>query len=204
MKWGHHTYAQESLVSTQRTRRPGPVIGFKKKSTDSNNSKNTTQNKEQIASQRKQKVIKAAKVGAAVAGTALAAYGTYKAAKYVRDKRDTEAWRKANEFYSKHRMRPINISLFDDNSFESTYSSRNGDVLKFKGSGKDYVPSLATIRDYNATQLRYSDKIHDEAVNTRLDRNLNRIVKAGDAVGRQVTKHKNRVKDAARKVKHIN
>lgn len=66
MKWGVRRY-QNNRVSTTGKRQHTTSLNVKQKTT------------------KKQKIKKAVKIGAAVAGTALAAYGVYRASKYVKN-----------------------------------------------------------------------------------------------------------------------
>ena len=51
---------------------------------------------------RKEKLKKAAKVGAAVAGTALAAYGAYKASKYLKEKAGKLSYESGKKYANEH------------------------------------------------------------------------------------------------------
>lgn len=80
------------------------------------------------------KRAKALKVGAAVAGTALAAYGAYKFHNFIRDKNADIAVKRGNEAYRK---------IFDDNTAKARELSRMGD--KFGGK---VIDSEATVKRF--------------------------------------------------------
>lgn len=75
---------------------------------------------------RKEKAKKALKVGAAVAGTALAAYGTYKVAQYVQSQRSQAAMQKANDYVNKNTYRKIGESVFADGTVRMDFATGDG------------------------------------------------------------------------------
>lgn len=89
MKWGVRRYQNNDGTYT--------AAGKKRRNSESDrtaSSKEPTTYDEASAA-KKAKIKKAVKIGAAVAGTALAAYGTYKVSKFVGNKLQTKAYNKA-------------------------------------------------------------------------------------------------------------
>ena len=65
------------------------------------NSKKASSNKTE-AQARKEKIKKAAIIGTAVVGTALAAYGTYKASKYLKEKAGKLSYESGKKYANEH------------------------------------------------------------------------------------------------------
>lgn len=124
---------------------------------------------------------KALKVGAAVAGTALAAYGTYKVAQYVQNNRSNAAMQKAQDYIDKNAYRKIGQGWHTDGTQHMVFESGDGSgLLTVKGQrnkiGKE-------IGKHNAKVVAEGRQMYRDATNTRLDRGLGKIVGAGDRVG---------------------
>lgn len=147
------------------------------KGTDQNkNAKQTDAQKVERAERRK----KAIKVGAAVAGTALAAYGTYKVAKYIKDKRSSAAMRKAQQYLDENFLKKIGEANFTDPQKTIHYFGNKERTNWFSAEGKT---GKKIIGEHNAKVVAKSRQMYKDATNTRLDRGLSKIVGAGDAVG---------------------
>ena len=123
---------------------------------------------------------KALKVGAAVAGTALAAYGTYKLASYMQDKRHQAAMTKARDYVDNNLLNNIGQSTFKDGTVKFTYANKAGDQIVMKGA-RNQVGKAVGQR--NAKTIATGRQIYRDATNTKLDKGLAGIVNAGDAVG---------------------
>ena len=140
--------------------------------------KQTDEYKAERAERRK----KAIKVGAAVAGTALAAYGTYKVAKYIKDKRSSAAMKKAQQYLDENFLRKRGEAGFTDGRtfhyFENASGSTRSTVIG-KGGTK-------AVGEWNGKVIAKSRQMYKDATNTRLDRGLSKIIGAGDAVGNTV------------------
>lgn len=124
---------------------------------------------------RQAKRAKALKTGAAVAGTALAAYGGYKAAKWVRQKnvdlgRDVAAKASKNYVDNKH----VNIRSWGTNmdgtksvSFVTNDLKRYG-RLKYKNEDSA-IKGYESISRYNDKITKESRKIYDDIVKRAYD-----------------------------------
>lgn len=108
MKWGHRK-AHPVVNSTGRR------FGMKQKTTVDKNSP-------EYKAQRKAKIKKAVKVGAVVAGTALAAYGAYKLSNTIKNKAYQESYNKgkavADKIYDKNIA--TRASEFKDGTYKLT------------------------------------------------------------------------------------
>lgn len=108
MKWGHRR-ARPVVNSTGRR------FGMKQKTTVDKNSP-------EYKAQRKSKIKKAVKVGAVVAGTALAAYGAYKLSNTIKNKAYQESYNKgkavADKIYDKNIA--TRASEFKDGTYKLT------------------------------------------------------------------------------------
>lgn len=150
---------------------------------------------------RKAKAVKAAKVGAAVVGTALAAYGTYKLAKYVQNKRSAAAMAKAQDYLDNNIFRKVGDSTFADGTRQMAF--KKGSETVFSTGSRSEVGKA--IGKQNAKAVATARQMYNDATNTKLDRGLAKVVNAGDAVGntakRAAANTKNAVKTAASNVK---
>ena len=139
---------------------------------------------------KEQKRKRAIKVGAAVAGTALAAYGTYKLAKYLQTERSVRAVAKAQDYVQNHML--YKNGEVGEKSYYSTLS----------GNFKARIPKGKTgaVDTFNSNILKKGDKIYRDATNTRFDKGLSKIVDTGDAVGNATRKAASAVGRAGKKV----
>ena len=135
---------------------------------------------DEYKAERAERHKKALKVGAAVAGTALAAYGTYKVAKYVKDKRSSAAMKKAQQYLDENFLRKIGESTNNDPRKSIHYFGNKERTNWFSAEGKT---GKKIIGEHNAKVVAKSRQMYKDATNTRLDRGLSKIVGAGDAVG---------------------
>lgn len=131
---------------------------------------------EQKAARRK----KALKVGAAVAGTVLAAYGTYKLASYMQDKRNQAAMAKAKDYIDKNLYVNYGQSKFADGTVKFEYRNKAGNEIVTRGARNQ---AGKAVGQYNAKTIATGRQMYKDATNTRLDRGLAKVVDTGDAVG---------------------
>lgn len=124
---------------------------------------------------------KALKVGAAVAGTALAAYGGYKVAQYAQNRRSQVAAQKAKSYIDKNALRNVRVSTFADGRTEMEFVSGSGKHMITEGTRKTAGKGIGR---YNAEVVAEARKMYQDSTNTRIDRGLGKIVDAGDAVGK--------------------
>ena len=151
------------------------------------------------------KAKKAAKIGAAVAGTALAAYGTYKLAKFVQQKRSAAAMSKAQDFIDQNILRKVGETTFTDGTRSMDFSTLSGNHKMTTIAGARNVIGKDAGR-YNAGVVAKGRQMYKDATNTRLDKGLAKVVNAGDAVGKAAknagTAVKNTAKNAGTAVKN--
>lgn len=159
----------------------------------------TNRTPEEKAARRK----KAIKVGAAVVGTALAAYGTYKLAQYAQNKRNAAAMQKAQDYVNKNIYRKIGERTFTDGTRRMYFESNAYGELVTGGSRSNVGKAVGK---HNAKVVEQGRQMYRNATNTRLDRGLAKVVKTGDAVGnatkRAVTTAGNAAKSAGNKAKN--
>lgn len=167
MKWGH-----------RKARPIANIIGRRRSSNKSDpNYKNSPEYQAKVARRKK-----ALKVGAAVVGTALAAYGTYKLAKYLQGKRSSAALKKAQDYVDQNFFYKKGTSHFSNGSLETYYRNGKGSMVTIGARG-----SKALGRE-NARTLATANRIYKDATNTRVDRGLARVVNAGDSVKGAISK----------------
>lgn len=135
---------------------------------------------------------KAAIAGAAVVTAALATYGTYKLAKYTKEKRDTDAYQRAEEYVKSRVFRIHDDTVFRDGTRRTEFRNKLGDIILDRGSNQNVVNTINSINQRNARIVTKGRQMYTDATNTRFDRGLNKIVNAGDAVKRTVSKLKKR------------
>lgn len=180
MKWGHHK-ARPMAVATGRRR--AAKQDYKK----------TPEHQAKVA-----KAKKAAKVGAAVVGTALAAYGTYKLAQYTQNKRNAAALKKAEDYVSKNFLTNVGTSTFSNGTQERIFANKLGTEIVTKGTRDAVGKSVGKL---NAKTMATGRQIYKDATNTRLDRGLSKVVNAGNKVGNSVNRATSGAKSAASAVK---
>lgn len=156
MKWGVRRARQAAVSST-----PG---------------KNKLANKNDL----KDRAARAAKVGAAVVGTALAAYGTYKLAKVVQNKRQQAAMQKASAYIDKYFYNNIGTSTFKNGTKQFNYVDGLGNQITIGGSRRNVGKSVGR---QNAKTIATARQMYRDATNTKLDKGLAKVVGAGDSVG---------------------
>lgn len=185
MKWG------------KRKARPVAVTGTRRASNATN---------AEIAARRearKAKAKKAAKIGAVVAGTALAAYGGYKLAKYVQGKRSQAAMQKAQDYIDKNVYHKLGESTFADGTRKMDFNSNVYGEISTRGSRSNVGKAVG---QHNARVVAEGRQMYKDATNTKLDRGLAKVVNTGDAVGntvkRTVKSAGNAVKTSANKAKN--
>ena len=190
MKWGH--------------RKARPVsTGVRPRRGASQQTSSSQASPEAQAQARKAKVKKALTIGAAVAGTALAAYGGYKLAKYVQGKRNAAAFQKAQDYVDKNVFKKFEHTTFRDGTHQMGFRDAAGGTLYTQGA-RNNVGKV--VGQHNAQVVAKGRQMYKDATNTRLDRGLAKITNAGDAVGNAAKKASNAVgntaKNAANAVKN--
>lgn len=165
--------------------------------------KQAARNTPEAKAARAEKAKKAAKIGAAVVGTALAAYGTYKLAKYVQGKRSQAAMQKANDYINKNVYRKWGDTKFKDGTRMMDFRDGMGNELVTRGSRGDVGKYVG---QHNAKVVATGRQMYKDATNTKLDRGLAKVVNAGDATKaaakRAATSTKTAVKNTATKAKN--
>lgn len=126
------------------------------------------------------KAKKVAKIGAAVAGTALAAYGTYKLAKYVQGKRQQAAMQKASDYLDAKMFRKVRDTTFRDGTREFDFRDGLGNRIVTGGSRSEVGKYIGRE---NAKTMATARKMYRDATSTRLDKGLARVTDTGDAIG---------------------
>ena len=159
MKWGRRKARPVSSSTPRRASKPD---------------KNSPEHQARVA-----KVKKAAKIGAAVVGTALAAYGTYKLAKYVQSKRSQAAMQKAQDYIDKNVYRKWGDTTFKDGTRMMDFRDRMGNEITMRGSRSAVGKAVG---QHNAKVVATGRQMYKDATNTRLDRGLAKVVNTGDAV----------------------
>ena len=149
--------------------------------------------------ERVAKAKKAAKIGAAVAGTALAAYGTYKLAKFVQGKRSQAAIQKAQDYIDKNVYRKWGDTKFADGTRMMDFRDGMGNEITTRGARNTVGKAVGR---HNAQVVAKGRQMYRDATNTKLDRGLAKVVNTGDAVGnaakRAATSAGNAAKNAAK------
>ena len=152
------------------------------------------QDVERAKAARKAKMKKALKIGAAVAGTALAAYGTYKLAKYMQDRRNQAAMQKAQDYVANNIFKNVGKTTFKDGTVRFDYANKAGDQINLKGARSQVGKALG---QHNAKAVATGRQMYKDATNTRLDRGLAKIVNTGDAAKRTAASAGDAAKRAA-------
>ena len=144
---------------------------------------------------------KALKIGAAVVGASLAAYGTYKVAKFVQGKQIDKAQRIADEFIRKNSVTNYN-SIFGDGTVEVRDWS-NGRMSNLgKMSYSEAKVHKFTTDLHNEHVREKAEKMYlDNVTSGTLNRTVNRIVDAGDATKAAAATTSNLSKKAAKLVR---
>lgn len=173
MKWGIRRYQNKdgTLTAAGKKRYDEDPSNDTNRSTKSNTSKKSTTSK-------KMNYKKAVKVGAAVVGTALAAYGTYKIAKFVQGKRSEEAMKKASKYINENFLNKVGESRFSNGKVISNFENRAGTSMTIQGRGNK------NIGKYNANVVATGRQMYKDATNTKLDKGLSKVVGAGESVGK--------------------
>ena len=178
MKWGKRKARPVAVAGTHRT------------------SGNTDAEMAARREARKAKVKKAAKIGAAVAGAALAAYGTYKLAKYVQGKRQAAAFQKAQDYVDKNVYRKFDHTKFRDGTEQMGFRSENGAMIYTDRGARNSLGKA--VGQHNARVVAEGRQIYKDATNTKLDRGLAKVVNAGDSVSKTAKNAANATKNAAK------
>lgn len=128
---------------------------------------------------RAAKAKKALKIGAAVAGTALAAYGGYKLAKYVQERRNQAAFQKAQDYVNQNVFRKVGDTAFVDGTRMMDFRDGMGNKITTEGVRSNVGKAVG---QHNAQVVAKGRQMYKDATNTRFDRGLAKVVNAGDAV----------------------
>ena len=200
MRWGIRRYQRPNGSRTPLGERH--QLKLNRKYDDSSDSAKRSSGKDDNDSTTEKKGLtdkqkKAIKVGAAVVGTALAAYGTYKLASYMQDKRTQAAMQKANDYINSNGYRLVKDIAFTDGTKEMTFVNGAGNQIVTKGS-RNQVGKAVGKR--NAEVVAKAKRIYEDSTNTKLDRGLSKIVNAGDAAKNTATSVGNTVKRTATSV----
>lgn len=174
MKWGHRK-AQNYQTTGIRARRAAGRYENNKSSADADYKK----------AQRRKKVKTAAKIGAAVAGTALAAYGTYKLAKYIQDGRNQKALSKAKDYIDENVLQKVGENRWTNGDVQTIYGNHNRTKFVY---GERGVRGNRDIGKQNAEVIAKARQMYNDATSTKLDKGLSKIVGAGDTVGQTAKK----------------
>lgn len=149
MKWGVRRFQNSNGTLTN--------AGKKRYKDQSDESANTQSKKKGLSDKQK----KAVKVGAAVAGTALAAYGTYKVSKYVNKRVRQDSVMRVNRMVTElSKQGGLREAA---NVANSRYASGN---LSRKDTFK-YAAQLAKNRRSNNIDSAMSDYIYNEIIRRR-------------------------------------
>ena len=163
MKWGVRRYQKKDGTLTSQ--------GKKQHGED-----DSSESKKKVLTDRKKKAIK---VGAAVAGTALAVYGAYKIHEVVRDKnldiRINEGKAKCDRMYKKLDRMRINDLVNGSSGTEKWTNPRSykRSGFQYNNNGKtvtlarEYRNTVSTIKpeQYRRVESKLTDKIMDDAFN---------------------------------------
>lgn len=181
MKWGH--------------RKARPVsTGVRPRRGSSQQTSSSQASPEAQAQARKAKVKKALTIGAAVVGTAVAAYGTYKLAKYVQQKRNAAAFQKAQDYVDKNVFKKFEHTTFTDGTQGMGFRNETGTI--YTRGARNNIGKV--VGQHNAQVVAKGRQMYKDATNTRLDRGLAKITNAGDAVGKAATNAANATKTAVK------
>lgn len=140
------------------------------------NAKREQRNTPEAIAARKENQKKALKVGAAVAGTALAAYGAYKINQAVKDKNISIQREKgksaAENFLNDNKFTSATWGFGKDDSVLVTARSKSGNTVqlgeKVTGNGLEYMNNVSKARQNAANALNsMNDKAEREAANIR-------------------------------------
>lgn len=198
MKWGHRKaiyYEVTGNRSRMGSMNNGQTNARVRRSNSTISNRNSKSQKTELTPEQKSaRRKKALKIGAAVAGTALAAYGTYKLAKYVQDKRQQAAMKKASEYIDKNFLNKIGESNFTNGKKISYYADNAGQKITIEGRGNKI------IGQHNAKIVSTGRQMYKDATNTRLDKGLSKIVGAGESVGNATKRIGETSKNVAKRV----
>lgn len=198
MKWGHRkaryyeVTGNSSRIGSKNNGQMNTKIRRSKGAISNKNSK--SQKTELTPEQKSARRKKALKIGAAVVGTALAAYGTYKLAKYAQDKRQQAAMKKASEYIDKNFLNKIGESNFTNGKKITYYADKAGTNISIGARGSK------AIGQHNAKVVSTGRQIYKDATNTRLDKGLSKIVGAGESVGNATKRIGETSKNVAKRV----
>lgn len=137
---------------------------------------------------------KAIKVGAIAVGSLAAAYGTYKVAKYIQEKRDSGAMKKAKDYLDQNLYEKYSESIFGDGTRQFGYRTRNGNEI-VTGGARNVIGKQ--VGKMNAKTIATAKDIYNQSINTKFDRGIGKVVDAGDRVGAHVGKAMNTAGKAA-------
>ena len=179
MKWGVRRYQNKdgSLTTAGARRYDSAKSAYKNAKSEHRRAKKAYKEKKpKLTKEEKRK--RAIKVGAAVVGTALAAYGTYKLAKYVQNERVAKATAKAEEYINSNFFEKYGETEFKNGARETYYRNGRGRELTIGSRGSK------ELGKYNAKVVARGRRMRDEILDTRLDKGLSKVVNAGDAIGK--------------------
>lgn len=209
MHWGIRRYQRKDGSRTALGKRHQNQLndsydenGTSRKSSSIDKSPSGSNSTERKGLSDKQK--KALKVGAAVVGTALAAYGTYKLASYVQDKRSQAAMQKAEDYIKNNILEKIGEARWDNGTVQYTFKNWNtGSEIVTRQASKSELKNITkTVGQQNAKTIATARQMYKDATSTKLDKGLEKIVNTGDAVGNTAKRAGTAVGNTAKKAKN--
>lgn len=158
-----------------------------------------------LTPEEKEKAKKALKIAAGVAAASLAAYGTYKLATVIQQKRTERGERLFRQYHDNFGVRLAGYGETKWRNGDTTYTQdwkvgSNGNIRRTdmtESQAKEFASKMKNIQN---KQGEKAFSIYNNATNTKFDKGLDAIVKTGDAVGRGVNKVGNSAKSAANAV----
>ena len=169
MKWKNHVYAKPYVPTGRRRFSNG----------QSNQASNPQKKASRSSPEHKARVKKAAKIGAAAAGTALAVYGTYKLAKYTQNKRSQAAMNKAKSYIDQNIITKRGQTDFLNGPSQYHFWNKAGTEMTMTGQRNEIGKAIGK---QNAKTIATAKQMYKDATNTRFDRGLSKVVNAGDRV----------------------
>lgn len=126
----------------------------------------------------------------------MAAYGTYKLAKYMQDKRNAAAMQKAQDYIANNVFKNVGKTTFKDGTVRFDYANKAGDQINLKGARSQVGKALG---QYNAKTVAAGRQMFKDATNTGLDKGLAKIVNTGDAISNTTKRAATSIGDAAKR-----
>ena len=112
--------------------------------------------------ERKARMVKAAKIGAVVAGTALAAYGAYKLDKVIKDKAFEKSWERGHQAFQRV---TASASFTEQNLYKQINNGFKVDDAHIPNIQKSFNGRMALAKDLKETAKNNSKSL-GKAINT--------------------------------------